>query len=67
MINIKTSMKEVQLVEEERKVLENVDRIPKEKVVEDLVRYELNEPSSDCFFLIDSNMKERGRTNSSSS
>ncbi|GFS31446.1 hypothetical protein Acr_00g0017380 [Actinidia rufa] len=55
-------MKEVQFVEEEREVLEDVDRTLEAKVVEDLTRYELSEPSSDRYFLIGSNMKERERT-----
>lgn len=51
-------MKEVQLVEEEREVLEDVGRVLREKVVEELVCYELDEPSFDLFFLVGSNMKE---------
>ena len=62
MVNTKATMKEVQLVEKEREVLEDVDIIPKEKVIEDLVRYELNKPSSNCFFFVGSNKKERERT-----
>ena len=55
-------MWEVQLVEEEREVLEDVDRTHEAKVMEDLVRYDLDEPSSDRFFLTSSNLKERERT-----
>ncbi|GFS46047.1 ovate family protein 13 [Actinidia rufa] len=47
----KAAMKEVQLVEQEHEVLEDVDRNPKAKVVDDLMHYELDEPSSDRFFL----------------
>ena len=45
-------------VEEERKVLENVGRNPKAKVVEDLICYELNEQSLNRYFLIGSNVKK---------
>ena len=55
-------MKEVQLIEEERKILEDVGRDPKAKVVKDLIRYELDEPSSDHFFLTGANLEERERT-----
>ncbi|GFS30822.1 hypothetical protein Acr_00g0014350 [Actinidia rufa] len=55
------AMKEVQLVEEERELLEDVGKTLKAKVVEDIIRYELNKPSSRCYFLIGSNMKERQR------
>ncbi|GFZ11573.1 hypothetical protein Acr_22g0009710 [Actinidia rufa] len=47
---------------EERKVLEDVGRTLEAKVVEDLIRYELNEPSSDRFFLTGANLKEREKT-----
>ena len=43
-------MKEVQLVEQEKEVLEDIGRTPEDKVMEDLIRYELNELSSDHFF-----------------
>ena len=33
-------------------------RVPKDKIVEDLVRYELEKPSYDYFFLVGSNTKE---------
>ena len=39
-----------------------VGRTPKAKVVEDLVCFDLNEPSLDRFFLTGSNFKERERT-----
>ena len=61
-VSTKATMKEVQLVEEEREVLEDVGRTPETKVAEDLIRYELDEPSSDRYFLGGSNMKERERT-----
>ena len=56
MISTKTAMKEVQLIKEERNVLENVGRDPEAKVVENLMRYELDKPSSNCFFLIYANL-----------
>ena len=49
----------MQLVEEERKVLEDVGRTPEAKVMEDLMCYSLDEPSSDRFFLKGSNLIER--------
>ena len=55
-------MQEVQLIEKEHEVLEDVGRDPEAKVIEDLIRYELDEPSSDCFFLTGANLKERERT-----
>ena len=54
-INTKVEIKEVQLVEQERKVLENVGRVLKENVVKDLVCYEFDDPSSDRFFLVGDN------------
>ena len=54
-------MKEVQLVEEEVEILEDVRRNSEAKVVEDLMRYELDEPSSKYYFLIGANLKERER------
>ena len=47
-------MKEVQLIEEEQ----DVERDLKAKVVEDLISFELDEPSSDCFFLMGANLEE---------
>ena len=41
--------------------MEYVGRTPKAKVG-DLIRYELNEPNSDHFFLNGANLKERERT-----
>ena len=61
-VSTKTAMKEVQLVEEEREVLEDVGWTSDTKVVEELIRYELDDPSSDNYFLVGSNMKERERT-----
>ena len=51
----------VQLIEK-REVLEDVGREPEVKVVEDLIRYELEEPSSDRFFLTGTNLEEQERT-----
>ena len=55
------------MVKEEREVLEDVSRTLEAKVVEDLIRYELDEPSSNHYFLVGSNMKEREKPSSSSS
>ena len=55
-------MKEVLLIEEEQEVLEDVKRDPGAKVVEDLIHYELDEPSSNRFFLTGANLEERERT-----
>ena len=55
-------MKEIQLIEEEHEVLEDVGKDPEARVVEDLIFYELDEPSSDHFFLINANLEERERT-----
>ena len=60
-VSTKAVMKSVQLVEEEREMLEDVGIIPKKMVVKDLILYELDEPSSDHFFLVVSNIKERER------
>ena len=51
----------MQVIEEEHEVLEDVGRDPEDKVVEDLIRYELDEPSSDRFFLTGANLEERER------
>ena len=51
-------MKEVKLIEEEREVLEYVGRDPKAKVVEDLIRYELDNPTTDRFFRTGTNLEE---------
>ncbi|XP_057491387.1 uncharacterized protein LOC130777131 [Actinidia eriantha] len=61
-MSTKTTVKEVQMVEEDIEVLEDVGRDPEAKVIEKLVRYELDEPSSDRFFLTGSNLNERDRT-----
>ena len=53
-------MKEVQLVEEDREVLKDVGNTP-EAIVEDLMSYDLNEPSLDCFFLTRSKLTEQER------
>ena len=44
---------------EEREVLEDVGRTLEAKVVEDLIHYDLDEPSSGCFLLTGANLKER--------
>ena len=49
-------MKEVQLIEEEQEILEDFEKDPESKVVEDLICYELDEPSLDSFFLIGVNL-----------
>ncbi|GFY97538.1 hypothetical protein Acr_12g0000790 [Actinidia rufa] len=50
-VSTKAAVKEVQMVEEDMEALEDVGRDPKAKVIEELVRYELDEPSSDRYFL----------------
>ena len=50
------------LIEEEQEVLEDVERDPRAKVVEDLIRFELDEQSSNRFFLTGENLEERERT-----
>ena len=57
-VSTKAAMKKVQLVKEKMEVLEDVRRTPDDKVVEDLICYELDEPSSDHFFLTGANLKE---------
>ena len=57
-------MKEVQLIEE-HEVLEDVGRDPEAKVVEDLICYELDEPSSDRFLLEQTWSNEREPSSSS--
>ncbi|GFZ16802.1 hypothetical protein Acr_26g0000720 [Actinidia rufa] len=61
-VSTKPAMKEVQLIEEEMEVLEDIWRDLEAKVVEDLICYELDEPSSDSFFLTGANLEERERT-----
>ena len=51
-------MKKVQLVEEELKLLEDVIKNSKDKVVENLICYELDEPSLDRFLLTCPNLKK---------
>ncbi|GFY95617.1 hypothetical protein Acr_10g0010020 [Actinidia rufa] len=62
MVSTKTTMKEVQMVEEEMEVLEYFGRTSEAKVMENLMHYNLDEPSSDCFFLTCSNLMEQERT-----
>ncbi|GFY90938.1 hypothetical protein Acr_07g0011340 [Actinidia rufa] len=52
------AMTEVHMVEKEMEVLEDVDITPEAKVVEDLMRYDLDKPSSDHLFLTGSNLTE---------
>ena len=59
MVSTKATMKEVQLVEEERKVLKDVGKTPEAKGIEDFIHYELYEPSSDNFFLTGANLNEQ--------
>ena len=61
-VSNKATMKQVQLVKEEREALEDVGRIPEAKVVEDMIHYELDEPNLYHFFLVGSNMRKRERT-----
>ena len=61
LVSTKAIIKEVQLVEAETKLLKDFGKPPEAKVVEDLIRYELDELSSDRYFLIISNLKERQR------
>ena len=42
-------MKEVKLIKKELEVLEDVRRDSEAKVVEDMIRYKLDEPSSNRF------------------
>ncbi|GFZ00158.1 hypothetical protein Acr_13g0015570 [Actinidia rufa] len=57
-VSTKTAMKEVQMIEENTEVLEDVGRDPEAKVIEELVRYELDERGSDRFFLVGSGLNE---------
>ena len=61
-ISTKVAINEVHLVKEELEVLKDVGRILENKGMEDLIRYKLNEPSSNYFFLMGTNLKERERT-----
>ena len=49
-------MKEVQLIKQEHEMLEDLGR--EAKVMEDLIRYKLDEPSSDRLFLTSANLEE---------
>ncbi|GFY88776.1 hypothetical protein Acr_06g0007160 [Actinidia rufa] len=51
-VSTKVAVKEVQMVKEDIEMLEDVGCDPEAKVIEELVRYELDEPSSDRFFLV---------------
>ena len=62
MVSTKVAMKELQLVEEEQEILEDVGSTPKANVMEDFIRYELDEPSSYHLFLTGENLNERERT-----
>ena len=53
----KTAMESFQVVVEKRAVLEDVGMVPKAKMVEYLIRYDLNELSLDRFFLVSLNLK----------
>ena len=61
MISAKTAMQQVQLIEEVQEVLEDLERDLEARVVENLIRYELDEPSSNRFFLTGANLEERER------
>ena len=61
MVSTKVAIKEVQLIEHEQEILEDVRRDLEAKVVEDLICYELDEPSSDHFFLTGANLEEQER------
>ena len=60
-ISTKVAINEVHLVKEELEVLKDVGRILENKGMEDLIRYKLNEPSSNHYILVDLNMKEQER------
>ena len=51
----------MQLIKEKHEVLEDVGRNPEAKVVEYLICYDQDEPSSDCFFLFGENLEEQER------
>ena len=55
-------MKEVQLIEEEREILDDIRKDPEAKVLEDLIHYELDVPCLDRFFLTGANLEEQERT-----
>ena len=62
MVSIKAVMKKVQMVEKKREVLEDVGKTLEAKDVEDLICYEFNEPSSNCFFFTSENLRDKERT-----
>ena len=55
-------MKEMLLIKAEQEVLEDVGRDPEANIVEDLIRYELDEPSLDHFFFMKANLEKWERT-----
>ncbi|GFZ09192.1 hypothetical protein Acr_20g0010000 [Actinidia rufa] len=57
-VSTKAAVKEVQMVEEDIEVLKDMGRDPEAKVIEELVHYDLDEPSSDRFFLVGSDLNE---------
>ena len=57
-ISTKAAMKEVELIEEGHAILKDIRRDLEAKVVEDLIRYELDEPSLNHFFLTIANLEE---------
>ncbi|XP_057493157.1 uncharacterized protein LOC130778645 [Actinidia eriantha] len=61
-VSTKVAMKEVQIIQEDIEVLEDVGRDPEAKVIEELVRYELDEPGSGRFFLVGSDLSECEKT-----
>ena len=54
-------------MEEDREVIKDVGRTSEAKVVGDLILYDLDEPCSDRYFLVGSNMKSAKEPSSSSS
>ncbi|GFZ02352.1 hypothetical protein Acr_15g0009600 [Actinidia rufa] len=61
-VSTKMAMKEVQIIEEDIEVMEDMGRDSEAKVIEELVRYELDDPSSDRFFLVGLDLKEFERS-----
>ena len=61
-ISTKAALKEVQLIKEEHEVLEDVQKDLEAKVLEDLIHFELDEPSLNHFFLRGTNLEEREKT-----
>ena len=66
-ISTKANMKEVQLIEEENKVLKDVGRDPETKIMKDLIRYELDEPSSNLSFSLVQTWRNERELSSSNS